>query len=64
MWDKTEPTSVDNVALMQVVNCIEDLANRLRRILLCELAVFANPVEQLTTSGQLGNDVEFVLNLG
>lgn len=55
---------MDNVALVQIVDCIEDLANRLRRILLCELAVFANPVEQLTTSGQLGNDVEFVLNLG
>lgn len=52
---------MDNVSLVQIVDCIEDLTNGLRRILFCELAVFANSVEQLTTSGQLGDNVEFVL---
>lgn len=55
---------MDNVALVEVVDCIEDLTDRLRRILLCELSVFANPVEQLTTSGELGDNVKFVLDLG
>lgn len=54
---------MDNIALVQIVDCIEDLTDGLRRILLCELAVFANPVEQLPTSGELGDNVEFVLDL-
>lgn len=53
---------MDNVSLMQVVDGIEDLANGLRGIFLRELAVFANAVEQLTTSGQLSNNIEFVLS--
>ena len=44
-------TSVDDVALVQVVNCIKHLANRLRSILLSELSVIADPVEQLSTHG-------------
>lgn len=54
---------MDNVALVQIVDCIEDLTDRLRRILLCELSIFTNPVKQLTTSGELGDNVKFVLNL-
>jgi hypothetical protein len=42
---------VDNVALVQIVHSIEDLANGLRRILLSKLAILANAVEQLATNG-------------
>jgi DNA-directed RNA polymerase alpha subunit len=45
-----KPTSVDNVALVQVVYGIEYLANGLRRILLSELAILANAVEQLAAN--------------
>ena len=55
-------TSVDNVSLVQVVDGIENLANGLRSILLRELAVFTNAIEQLTTSGQLSDNVKFVLS--
>lgn len=44
-------TSVDNVPFVQVVDGIEDLSNGLGRVLLGELAVFADPVEQLSTRG-------------
>lgn len=54
-------TSVDNVPLVQVVHSIENLSNGLRSILLRELAVFANSVEQLSTRGQLRDNVELVL---
>lgn len=45
-----KPTSVDNVALVQVVYGIKYLANGLRRILLSELAILANAVEQLAAN--------------
>lgn len=54
-------TSVDNVPLVQVVDSTEHLGNGLRSILLRELAVFANSVEQLSTRGQLRDNVELVL---
>lgn len=48
---------------MQVIDRLENLANGLRRILLRKLAVIANSIEQLSTSGQLCHNVEFVLDL-
>ena len=54
-------TSVDNVSLVQIVNCLEDLFYSLRSIFLGELALVADTVEQLAASRQLGHDVKFVL---
>jgi hypothetical protein len=42
---------VNDVALVQIVHGIKHLADGLRRILLSELAILANTVEQLATSG-------------
>lgn len=42
---------MNDVALVQVVNGFKYLADGLRRILLSELSVLADPVEQLATSG-------------
>lgn len=47
----TEQTSVDNVSLVQIVDSVKNLSDGLRSILLSELAVLANSVKQLTTSG-------------
>jgi hypothetical protein len=52
---------VDDVVLVEVVDGLEDLADGLRGILLSELALLADPVEQLATGGQLGDDVVLVL---
>lgn len=54
---------MDDVPLVQIIDCIEDLTDRLGCILLGEFSVFANPVKQLTTRGQLSDNVEFVLLL-
>lgn len=35
---------------MQVVDSVENLADGLRRILFCELAVLADPIEQFAAS--------------
>jgi hypothetical protein len=42
---------VNDVALVQIVHGIKHLADGLRRILLRELAILANTVKQLATSG-------------
>lgn len=42
---------MNDVALVQIVHGIKHLADGLRRILLSELAILANTVEQLATSG-------------
>lgn len=41
---------MNNVALVQIVHSFKHLADGLRRILLSELAIFADAVEQLATS--------------
>lgn len=46
---------------MEVVDGTEHLPNRLRGILLREFAVLADPVKELSTGGQLGDNVIFVL---
>lgn len=40
-------TSVHNISLVQIIDSIEHLTDGLRRILLCELAIFTDSVEQL-----------------
>jgi hypothetical protein len=52
---------VHNVVLVEVVDCLEDLSNRLGRVLFGELSLLANAVEQLSTSRQLCHDVILVL---
>jgi hypothetical protein len=54
-------TSVDNVLLVEIVDGIQYLTDGLRRVFLRELAVVANPVEQLAAGCQLCDNVEFVL---
>lgn len=46
---------------MEVVNGFEDLLDRLGSIFLCKFSVFADTIEQLPPSGQLGDYVVFVL---
>lgn len=46
---------------MEVVYGIQDLPDGLGGIFLRELALLANPVEQLSAGGQLGDDVVLVL---
>lgn len=52
---------MDNIVLVQVVDSIEYLSNRLGRVLFSKLSLFANAVEQLSASRQLGHDVVLVL---
>lgn len=54
-------TSVNNIVLMQVVDGTENLLDSLRGVLLGEFALFANPIEQLSSSRKLGDDVIFIL---
>jgi hypothetical protein len=49
---------------MQVIDSFENLLDRLRCVLLRELALVANPVEQLASCSELGDDVIFVLEFG
>ncbi len=50
-----------HIVLVQVVHGPENLLDRLRGVLLREFALLADPVEQLSTGGKLGDDVVFVL---
>ncbi len=57
-------TAMDDIVLVQVVDGVEDLLERLGGILLGELAALADAVEQLAAGRQLGDDVELVLDTG
>lgn len=52
---------MNNIVFMQVVDCVQDLLDGLRSILLCEFALLADAVEQFTASRELCNDIELVL---
>lgn len=52
---------MDNIIVVEVVNGLEDLPDRLYGIFLRKLAVFADSVEQFATSGQLSDDIILVL---
>src|SRR3569833_235397 len=54
-------TSMDDVLGVEIVDGAEHLLDGLRGILLCELALLADPVEQLAARRQLGDDVVLVL---
>ena len=54
-------TSVNNVVFMKVVDCVQDLLDGLRGILLGEFALLADAVEQFTADRELCNDIELVL---
>lgn len=53
---------MNNVALVEVVYCVQHLTNGLRRIFLCELSIVTDSVEQLSAGCQLGDNVEFILH--
>lgn len=50
-----------NIVLVKIVDCAEDLLDGLGSVLFSEFALVANTVEQLSSSCQLGDNVEFVL---
>lgn len=52
---------MDNIIVVEVVNGLEDLPDRLNGIFLRKLAVFADSVEQFATSGQLSDNIILVL---
>lgn len=52
---------MDNIPPVEVVDGVEHLPDGLRGVLLGEFAIFADAVEQFASSGQLGDNVEFVL---
>lgn len=52
---------MDNVSLVEVVHCTQDLFDCLRSILFGELSVLADAIKELPPSGQFRNDVVFVL---
>lgn len=54
-------TSVNDILAVEVVDSLEDLSYGLGGILLCESALFANTVEQLSPRRKLGDDVVLVL---
>lgn len=54
---------MDHIVLVEVVDCIEDLTDRLSSVLLRKFSLFTNTVEQLSASRQLGHDVVLVLEL-
>lgn len=46
---------------MKVIDGFEDLLDRLGSIFLCKLAVFADAIKKLSSRGQLGDYIIFVL---
>lgn len=54
---------MNDVLVVEVINRLEYLLDRLRGVLFCELALITNSVKQLSTRRQLRHDVVFVLFL-
>ena len=52
---------MNHVIVVKVVDGLEDLLDRLGSVFLCKLAVFADPVKELSPSRQLGDYIIFVL---
>jgi hypothetical protein len=52
---------VHNIVLVEVVDCLENLSDRLCCVLFGEFALFADAVEELSAGRQLCDDVIFVL---
>ncbi len=54
-------TSVDDVIVMEIVYCLEDLSYCLGSILFCKLTILAYSVKEFSASSQLRDDVILVL---
>jgi hypothetical protein len=54
---------MNDIVLVQIVDCLQNLLDGLRAILLGELALLADSVEQLSSSRKLGDDVVLVPRL-
>lgn len=52
---------MNDIILMQVVNSVENLLDRLRGVFLSELAPVADTIKELSSCGQLSDNVEFIL---
>lgn len=52
---------MDDIVLVQVVDGAENLLDRLGSILFSEFPLFADTIEKLAAGGELGDDVELVL---
>jgi hypothetical protein len=52
---------MDDVVLVEIVDGSQDLLDGLRGVLLGELALFANTIEELSASRELGHNVKLVL---
>jgi len=55
-------TSVHDVVVVKVVHGLKDLLHGMGSVFLCKLAILANPVEKLSASGQLSDNVVLVLH--
>ena len=53
---------MDDIVIVEVIDRLKDLPNCLRGILLCEFPLLADTVKQLSSSGQLCDDVVFILS--
>ena len=53
---------MDDLSVMQVVDCLQDLLDGSSSILLREFALVADAVKQLSASSQLSDDVVLVLS--
>lgn len=53
---------MNDIVIVQVIYCLEDLSYCLRSILLRKLAVLADTIEKLPACSQLGHDVVLVLD--
>lgn len=54
-------TSVDDLVLVQEIDCKQDLLDSFGGILLGELALLADTIEELTAGRELCDDIELVL---
>ena len=52
---------MNHVIVMKVVDCLEDLLDRLGSVFLCKFAVFTDPVKELSSRRQLCDYIIFVL---
>lgn len=52
---------MNHIVVVKVVDGLEDLSDCLGRILFRELAIFANPIKEFSTGGQLCYNIVFVL---
>lgn len=52
---------MNNIIVVQVIDSFENLSDRLRGVFFGKLAIFTNPIKELSTSSELSNNVVFVL---